>query len=394
MKTFSKLALVACAALAVGLTGCAKENTEAGNGESKSVFLKITREGVAESRAAGTHVDASTDVLMNDATVYFVTATGAIMKYVTIDFTSVNAPYTNNKVGSTTIENGAEITAVPASVSRVVIIGNLPGGVYPTSGNISQFNTAAYLTVASQYTGGTVTNVALYGPGDVTATDAANNKYKSDVQIEPVCSRLEIGSISGDFAGSTIESFTLEGIYVNRYYPSMGYDGSAMGTQVNNLSVPANYNGNTAGSKYMGALNGQVCDYTAGVLVGQGTAPYNKYASRATANANTHVWAYNLLAPASGATPSLVIRVKDVVLSNGDATTYADTHFLTVRNFYLSTAPTTPLATFSKRNVYRIKELKFAESHLTTEPERNLIDVTVTAEVMTWIPNDVNYDFQ
>ena len=400
MKKFIKPALMVCAALTLGLVSCSKEENSV-NGKDKTVVLSFSQEGLQQSRAASTHVDASTAVVMSNARVYFVDNGGAILSYCAIDFTAggKNLPYdaASKTVGVDQITAagvGAEITAVPGSTTKVVIVGNYPSA-YPTTGNISQLNAATAITVQQQFdaTGKGVDKVVLFGENTLTTVDAANNKYSSKVQIEPIASRIEIGTISGDFAGSTIKSFTLNGIYINRYYPTMGINGVAMGTIINNGSDAAKYNGAVGGSSYA-AFDEMLADYTASRLVAQGS-PANKYGSKASVGTND-VWAYNLLAPVGGATPSIVVRVNNVVTNDGvtdDAVTYAGVKFLTIRNFYLSTAPTTPLASLDNRNVYRIKELKFAEFHLTPNPEMNLIDITVEAEVMTWIPNDVDYDF-
>ncbi|WP_295940291.1 hypothetical protein [uncultured Alistipes sp.] len=398
MKNFFKPALIVCATLAAGLVGCSKENGETiGNGKEKSVFLKIVRDTPVPGRAVGEHVGAVA-VTMNDGYVYFTTAGGDIMSYVEIDFTNTNAAYASNKVGATTLTNGAEITSVPGSVTGVTIVGNLAGGSYPTTGNINTlFNGASAVTVQSQYKNdGSVDKVTLYGTNGLTAA-AGDNKYTSTVNIEPICARIEIGTVSGDFSSasvtSTIKSFALEGIYINRYYPTMGIDGSTKGTLVNNLSDAAKFNGNDAASAY-GSLDAILSDYTAANLVAQSGAPINKYAPKASA-ATTDVWGYNLLAPTAGDMPSIVIKVSGVVTTDGvddDAATYAGTKFLTVRNIYVDGA-TTPLASLSKRHVYRIKDFKFAESHLTPNPEMNLIDVEVEAVLMSWVPKDVDYDF-
>lgn len=403
MKKFLNLAFVAGAALTMGMTSCSKENSGDNGTDSKMVSMRLVQANVGDgTRAPGLHVDASTTVVMSNACIYFATNGGDIMSHCTIDFTlgGKNLPYdgTAKTVGIDQITAGTSITSIPGSVTKVAIIGNLPGGTYPTTGNLSQFYGATYVAVASLYdaTGKGVAKVPLYGEKGLTP-EAGENQYSCEIDIEPIAARIEIGAVSGNYSvgavTSNVKSFTLEGIYINRYYTTMGFNCVNKSSVTNHLSDASKYNGAVAGSAYT-ALDEILSDYTA--LVAQSSAPVNKYGPIASADENDDVWGYNLLAPTGGDTPSIVVRLNDVVTTDGstdDATTYAGTKFLTVRNMYLSSAPTTPISTLVKRNVYRIKALKFAEIHLTDNPESNLIDIELEATVMSWIPNDVDYDY-
>uniref|UniRef100_S0DFU0 Major fimbrial subunit protein N-terminal domain-containing protein n=1 Tax=termite gut metagenome TaxID=433724 RepID=S0DFU0_9ZZZZ len=413
MKTIFKSALIACAALTAGLAGCQKENGSGIGKDEKVVRLQFTQEAVGGTRAAATHVGEE-PIVLTDAYVYFTTAGGDIVAQVQIDFSLAGkgAAYNSsaNTVGSDliTADGGTEITGVPASATKVVIVGNAPSATYITGGNINDF-TGINVDGLYDATNKGVAKVALFGINTLTPVPGDDTKYTSNVQVAPVGARFEIGSIAGDYdvapITSHIKSFTLEGIYINNYYPTMSIDGSGLGAIVHNSTTVANYNGAVAPSKYA-TLNGSLADYGA-TIVGQGTAPYNAYAPKATPAA-TDVWAYNVLAPDGGDVPHIVVRLSSVVVKTTDSagkkpgeagyvetlnnTTYAGTKFLTVRNIYVD-GSSTPLASFQRGYVYRIVKLSFAQQHLTDKPETTTIDITVEAELMTWVPKDVDYDF-
>uniref|UniRef100_S0DE32 Major fimbrial subunit protein N-terminal domain-containing protein n=1 Tax=termite gut metagenome TaxID=433724 RepID=S0DE32_9ZZZZ len=421
MKTVFKSALIACAALAVGLTGCQKENGGGIDKEAKTVTLRLVQGEIGgTTRAVATHV-ADAAITLTSARIYFTNDSGAIQDYVTIVVGSSDG---YNEVAKTVgmdaldATGGTPITDVPAATTKVVIVGNLPGGSYLSAGNISDI---ADVTVANLF-GGTnngVANVPLYGVSGLTlktaATASANGVYTAKVDVKPVGARFEVGQIAGDYTGtfqgeaitSKIKSYTLEGIYINNYYPTMEVDCATAGTIVHNGSVPGNYN--RVAPYASPGIGDHLADYLAASLVAQ-DSPAITYAPKATANADTDVWGYNVLALTGGDVPHLIVRVSNVVVkttdSTGknpdevgyvetlDATTYGPgAKFLTVRRIFVD-GSTTALTSFERGYVYRIKKLSFAEQHLGIPEPPTAIDIEVEAELIPWVSKDVDYEFE
>ncbi len=91
--------------------------------------------------------------------------------------------------------------------------------------------------------------------------------------------------------------------------------------------------------------------------------------------------------------PESVVRFCQASLQ-GESNEIFEVIYLTVRNFYLSSASTTPLTKMEKGTVYRVTDLKFSESDLTGNPEQNSVNVIVEATIMPWVANDVTTDFE
>lgn len=417
MKTIFKTALVACVALVAGLAGCSKEQSARENNETGEKTVRIHIEQGTGTRAAGEAVGAQV-VTMKDAVIYFAGAGNNIVASVEVVFTAEGKALAYNEEAKTVgidvltgvaagSSNGAEIVNLPASVANVYVVGNYKAGgigaAYPTTGNISQFNGAGVISLASQSAANGVANVALFGKSGLgavvtPATPTSNAKYSVSINVAPVAARFEVGQIAATFDAndsadgvivSHIASFSLDGIYLSNVYRSMGFDGTAAGTLVPNSVAIADYS--SANAAY--AADGIISDYTAANLVAQDAKTYAPVANAASAEGDP-VWAYNLLAPAGAPMSTLVVRVSDVVLDNGDDELYSGDKTLTVRNIYKEVAGVkTKIGTLTPGEVYSITNLEFAEDHLTNNPNQNLIDVTVKITMMSWVPVTVSYDF-
>lgn len=318
MKTIFKSALMVCLALTVGLAGCSKEQygTEESNGE-KTVTIQISQ---GLTRAPGVHQVKET-IAVNDAAIYFTSSNGNVIQKVDVDFSETPA---TGAVTMATLKEGHAFTNLPGSITGVYVAANSTIGYAHT--NISAFDVHNAVLLTSQ---SNVDDVALFGGNTLgtpttAATATTNAKYSVTVNITPVVARLEIGEIaSGDFGGleSTIKDFTLEGIYIDNYYPKTNFKAQA-DTLVPGRVEPAFYGG-------------------AGVVVGEetllhvgpsdvATAAFTKTPATTPAIGATYtptytitagqerVWAYNLIA---GPAPVVVIKVSGVtVVDKNDAT--------------------------------------------------------------------------
>lgn len=403
MKKLFNLALIA--GVAVGsLAGCAKESVKTNDG----VFVKLLSPA-GETRGVGSHVGAVA-ATMNDGAVYFTNSNGGILHAVTLlggaDAGDAYDPDTK-EVGMTTATNaGFTVNGLPGAVAKVYVVGNLHK-TYPTSGNISQLKTDQSIHVSSQYdaTDKGVKQVTLVGSQNLTG---AGETKSATVTVKPIAARIEIGRITGT---GRIKSFTLGGVYINNFHREMGIEGMVVSEAIFNGPADKAAYGEATNTTYLS--EGILADWSDVNFVAL-TGPAVGYAPVASATAD-NVWAYNLFAPQASADgaqiPHVIIKIIDTVVvddkgtvttsdDTDDATSFAGEKWLTIRNYYKS-GSVAPLALLEQGNVYRIGDagqtndgdLTFDEDDLTDDPEQSTINATVKATIMTWIPNEVGYDF-
>lgn len=96
-----------------------------------------------------------TDVVLQSGDLYFVNASGAILKHYTITSSTTSA----TNINMTEAHNGASITNLPGNTEMVYVVGNTSG--LPTSGNISTVQEVV-LQVESQ---NDIEDANLYGSG-------------------------------------------------------------------------------------------------------------------------------------------------------------------------------------------------------------------------------------
>ncbi len=373
MKTFIKSALAVCIALTT-LVGCSTEDVSKnkGNGE-KTVRIKLS---TRSTRAAGQHINNETAVTMNDAAIYFASGTTIVTMY---EILETGGDLDEGTVNQGALESGVEFTNLPASVDKVYVFGNLPGGTYPTSGNITTlFNVATKLTLASQTDeDGGVANVSLYGVGDVVLDEDAevaegeNEKHKATVNVVPVVARFEIGTIEATYEEndpftSTVKSFSLDGIYLDNYYATIGFDGTA-GTLMGISNDPDDYPGEDYADEMMDESGFVAMDGVAG-YISQTIDPDGE-------NQQPAVWSYNLLAATGAKMPSIVVKISEVVITTplgDDSTTYAGEKFFTVRNIY--EAGTTNIQALEAAGSIKVKKVSYhleaIEFEFSIDPEK------------------------
>ncbi len=384
------------AAAAILLAGCAKN--EGGDENVRSVRVSIKQAGVT-TRALGTHITDAQPVTFSSGKLLFTNNANEITKEVTVSNDS--APYSTTAVGKGTLEAGAWITGVPSSSTKVFFIGNPPGDISPAIALGAKVSDLM-INVKSQYdTGGNVGNVTLWGGDDLTtartpATGPSGgsltaNDYEATFDVVPISARLEIGEIVAKHSGGGTLTFTLEGVFIDRYYDRMKVYGpvsaSAYGPLADagdlksNGSVPTMYlrDGNDGGtppaaSSYTTAMQYAVYDYNSGGM---------------TANPAPQMFAYNVLAD-DASVPSIIIRVKDV---NVNGTPWAGSHFLTITKLYSDPSGANTLITaLEQGRVYTIPSLEFDENDLKPTPYAGDKNAYVTVTLLNWEQEDVGYD--
>ncbi len=379
MKKVLKTALVACAALTV-LAGCSKEDNTVASNDQKSVNVKLTH--AEATRAAGAH-QASGAVAVNDGAIYFTTEGTTVVTMYNI-VKGVDTDLSDFNVGIESLEAGVTFTNLPTTVKNVHVIANLPGGGYAVS-DIAGFLANTYITIANQTD---TKDVTLYGTNGLTAngknTTTGNDLFTATFNVAPVVARFEVGKISAsgslNASASTIESFTVAGIYLDNHYKTMGIAGLA----------GDKYTGEVTPDNFVAANYPNMCDESGFTTSTDGEYPAYVPTYTLQTGETAAVWGYNLLAPASAQTPILVLKLTNVVIATGNTTTYGGTKFLTVKNIYDNG---TKITTLAPGTIYRITNLQFAEGHLVANPNPSLIDIEVDVTLMPWVAKDVTYDF-
>lgn len=415
MKIKFKIMTVAVLSAMIGLASCSKDSGEKtggpDNNETTSVSLQLTK-SVSSRAVGGAAKEEAVD--FNSGYVIFTNNVGVINKVTTIapgDYPSSpgqadqDAKEAGTKVWLGELESagGSEIKNVPAAAQFVYIAGNLPTGstVPAITMNISTFNSQLLSVFSQSNATGSVADVTLYGGGvQLSAHGTITGAKYAKVKVDAVASRLEISKISYESSTNLITGFQIDGIFVNHYYPEMSLS-SEVSTELknnapaDNTAADAMYMAAASGA-YKTADNGTIYDYdTDGIGVKITDVSWK-------ANATTGVWAYNVLAPKTFASPVTAITTPHIVVRLSDITTkddvddndrvYKTTQYLTVKDFKLK-GQSNPMGAFVPGYIYYITDLKFDESNLTDTPEAKPVTVYVEAELMEWKRAEVEWEF-
>ena len=397
MNKFFAAAMAATALFA----SCAKENSGNGetNGEKQAVKISISRE--ATTRAIGEITANDPEVVFNDGYVLFSNTAGVISKVVEVENTAAVYDGTSS-VGVDALDTekggGAWITDVPKTANTVHFVGNMANAsIVPAVG---QSIASIIATVDKQYKAdGSVDNVMLYGSaamipatvGQGGAAATADEYETATFQVSPIAARFELGEIvnaaNDDDPNSNgdvyyVKSFDLVGIFVDNYYQSMTINGTTNAVAVYNGRVPAEYIADYA------TPAGVVFDFNATGL----TIP----------TTGVEAWTYNLLAPkalgtgsteAAVAMPAIVIKLDNVVVTNGTVDTPLNEQYLTIKNFYNKESSNALITNLVQGKIYWIETISFTAEDLTDEPYMTLMDCRVEIELMDWETIATGYDF-
>jgi hypothetical protein len=374
---FKYLTLLA-AVLLLGFSSCSNDNEVdvTDNGPSQSVFLKIG--GNTPATYSQGAPQAAAPVTFTDGQLYFVNASGVILKH----YTLTSGATSDTNIDMTTLTGAGEtITNLPGSVSAVHIVGNVPSSVtLPATGNISAVK-ATVLGVATQ---SNIGDVSLYGSNTLTAPVSPATAYTCAVDLKPVVARIELARIETQ-TGSHITGFKVKGIFVDNYYSQGTVDGTTLSSSYlkNNGTTASNFT--DAGGSYNPAAtySGVVYDWYSAALSASGTP------LAVTPAMGGNVWAYNLFATAVGsAVPRIIIRLTDI--TTDDSSVYADPQFITITGFKDGGSA---LSGIQAGKVYSIAAgISFDETDLAPEPNLTTIDVLVTVTLAGWTVVNVTPD--
>lgn len=349
----SNLLFAALAALT--FFSCAKENNETdAASEDAKLTIKIANPTTVGSRGVENIGTAATATVDYPNSVVFVAATtGGVKKAITLDATAGAA-------------GGQTIDKVPTS-GQVFVLANVPAAqlaaakALPTVKAIQDYviKTAAAGTfpnvVLSNATGA---GVAYTATGVEDATKTANVA----VSISPAMSRLELPKI-GLTAEATVKSYTVTGIYIDRVFESFTPKGDkGTGTQVDIKQDIAN-----ATIAYYKDENNT--SSVSGIVV-PGT---------------DKAWAYQIPA---GDTPNIIIRVNNVVMTDGSFFDGADG----AKPYYITAKLD---GTVVRASIYPMADgILFSEANLHPEPNPDLTGAEINVKItpVAWIIGSLSYD--
>lgn len=417
MKIHFKAMVIAAIAAIMGMTSCSKENENnkvdgIDNGETTNVSIMLSEtstRSVAEPAGA-------VAVNFKSGYILFTNGLGIITKVTEITETE---PSATDKEAGTKVwldhlkrENlGGEIKNVPASTDKVYIVGNIPTGVdVPVlAENITAVQNRIITIVSQSNDDGSVADVTLYGDGQTLSNHPSVEGAKyAKINVNAIAARIEIGKVSYFNAqgNNLLTSFSIDGIFVNYYYPQMSLASKVSTARINNTAVD-NTEANTiytptATGAYKTADLKKLYDYDNDGLGYTSVSGLSKSAADPNDTDDKNVWAYNVLAPLTvdGTTvteleaPHIIIRLSNIktVGESIENPMYATTQYLTVKEFRHATTKEV-ITNFAPGYIYFINDLTFNESNLTDIPEEEAITVYVEAILMTWSRQEVEWGF-
>ena len=410
MKRFNARALAAIVALSA-LMSCDKEDKKGIDPGGEFSRVKFQLSYGQGTRAEADLVAHDELLVLQAGHIFFTEANGKIGLHVGIVETAGSGPGAKQVVLSEVKNGEAVIEDVPVSVKKCYILSNDAlakiGGTGGITGNLTGQNISAVQAMTAvvpdlNTASGDVSSVPLFGVGNIapgSGTTAGNKPYDAsvNVQINALASRIQIKKLSGvvyDYKDAsnadqtiTIDEFTVEGIYINNYYPSMTVNSTWPQAIVNNGQTVANY-ASTGSTTYASTGSGyKLSDNPA-------LASTNKIA----APAGGKVWAYNVF-PTPAATvasvPHIVIKLSQVKFTDS-----AVTGQQTVQNQFLSiasikkqgTSPAQVIDSFAANNIYTFDDIRFDYTKLSPVPETDKLDVWVTVQMMKWQNNAVDWN--
>jgi hypothetical protein len=355
-----KLFLMATA-VAMIFSACTKEGGPKTAPSEGNLKVSITAPASRAIQAPGTAAEAAVNPAGNNF-IFLVDGNGNVM---------LSEPL----VTATAIDGTGQIITGVTSSWLVYVVLNAADASVGTLTTLAAVK-AAGATVASVQTLAPTGFVPMSNTGDAvsmvpTADPLTSPHFESEINVAPVLTRLELGSITGgtwtDPAEANnrvrIDGFDVTGVYVDNYYQNFTYGGVSVAPmfQMNQTFV-------TTG-------------------IGDG-GPWTAASTPPVVNNGAQVWAYNL---APGAAPHLVIRVTNVATSStiNGGTDWVNggvsdaVRFLTV-SFASDPAGNTPIVNFARGSIYQVAGITFYSDNLHTSPNPLEVDLSVEVTVLPW----------
>lgn len=312
---------------------------------------------------------------------------------------------TNTAEGERTKVTQVTLTGVPLTATQILVIANQNTPVNTNSleaARASQIRLKGLIERADEECAFNQQNSLMTGLAGIGDADA-NGQAKASVEITPVSSRLEVQKVTAmkcETDGAVdINSFTLKGIYVNRFYTKGALDPNKNPEdrkKVDNGDTRTYY----TREKYEAITAndetgfGFMCD----VIDIEGTKSTTTNAIAEVACTDNKYWGYPILARAENTAvdgvydvPNLVVEVEIKYNHPETGSETSVSKYLTIVGYH--TADNTPISTFLRRHVYRINDLQFDFEDLTDVPYQGTKSIEATVTVLPWIGVDVQPDF-
>ena len=379
MKKLFKNSILILAVLLFGFSSCNSDDIPIiDTSDYKTLSLKIS--SAVATRGISESVPDGTPVVFNTGTLFLVNSDGVIVQHFNIVPRGQATVGTN--ISRADFDSQVTIDNIPGQVVEAVVVANTAGN--NTAGTINAVG-ERIIDIVAQYD---VTNVNLFGramfqPTGWVHPTTGNNVHEANILLRPTVARFEIADITG--AGQ-IESFTIEGIFIDRYYKQARVAGTI-------LTDPANFvsNGQDAdlfvhgSTAYPATLTPSLFDW--------GAWSGSRSTSLTVSSDNAgNVWAYQLFAQVDAnatatTVPHIVIRMNNITLRNG--TQIQGARFLTIRGIYTQSGA---LEGIRSGIVYRFPagEIVFTERDLSPRPNENVIDTRVAISLANWNEEIVN----
>ena len=378
-----KQSIFMVAALLLSLSSCDSDDIPIiDTSDYKTLSLRISSD--VATRGISESVPDGTPVVFNTGTLFLVNSDGIIVQHFNI------VPRGQATVGSNIsradFDSQVTIDNVPGQVVEAVVVANTAGN--NTAGSINAVG-ERILDIVTQHD---VTNVNLFGRANFQPTGfvhpiSGNNVHETNILLRPTVARFEISDITGV---GQIESFTIEGIFIDKFYRQAQVAGSILTTADNFISNGQDADlfvyGSTA---YPSALTPAIFDW--------GTWQGSRSTSLTITPDNAgNVWAYQLFAQVDAnedatTVPHIVIRMNNVTLRDG--TVIQGARFLTIRGIL---AQNSALQGIRAGTVYRFPagEIVFSERDLSPRPNENVLDARVAISLANWNEETMRLPFR
>ena len=357
-----KFAIMAFAALALGLTSCS-DNEGPENGKTQTIVVKFPKNIVPQTRMIDEPVaDEAEEVALGNTVVFLLTGTRVVAA--------------EDVTADEILDNEKSITDVPASVDGVLVVANIPADDLTnikTETDIVDIEKYAF-SVEFQATEGIGGKVMM--GRDVTLTDESSDTKSATIELKSITARFEIGNV---VAGTGVEDVELHAVFINNYYATNAATSPTLNPST--YSFWTGYNVNPSAD---------ISGADAPIVSSEVTFAETNYSEDSYWDANnntqvaagTHVYAYHLFA--GEYVPHVILLVSGKYTDSGKYFL----GWLTFKSFHDGTGNITGI---EGNRIYKVGVtggISVNANDLTLVPELSAFQLDVTCTVTPW--NAVN----
>jgi hypothetical protein len=313
-------------------------------------------------------------------------------------FEQITAKY--NDPGSAYDDDYVLVESVPGTVDKCMVVlnaftatgdkliaeGKVGANISTVEGLVAyakSFNIDATINHVPLVADKGFTNVDPVDQTGGTNQDQSYNR-KAEMNVGAIGTRVQIGKLSAQTSsnGTKIQSYTVEGIFINNFYPSMQLDGGygSGATIVDNGATEAGY----TATQYGAGTSGETL---ADMTTTQWTTGTNGVTAPA---AEGGYWVYNLVP--NGEVPHILVKLTNVVAANSedDVIPITDnTRWLTIKSYK---EDGTSVTKFLANHMYTLANVEFDYDDTTDNPSGENANVAVHIDVDSWTNHNVIWD--